>query len=204
MNYEVEPYNNTNLRKAIAHAIDREAIIEVILEGYGEELNTIFPPMMAAHDASIKGYEYDLEKAKQYLAAAGYPNGGLKLEIATSGDERNRIAQLIQADLSQIGIEIDIELLEWGAYLEYVGGKTHKMFILGWTNAYEPDGNSFDTFHKDRPSTTNRTNFRNDEISTLIENARQELDWTKREALYKEIQAKIMAEPVWIPLFVKT
>ena len=204
MNYAKEPYNNTNLRKAIAYGIDREAIIDVILEGNGSILNSVFPPMMPAYDDTIEGYNYDIEKAKQYLAEAGYPDGGLTLEISTSGDERNRIAQLIQSDLSKIGITINIELLEWGAYLEYVGGTSHEMFILGWSNAYEPDGNMFDTFHKDRPSTTNRSNFRNDEISAKIEEARQELDWSKREALYKELQAMIMAEPVWIPLFAKT
>ena len=204
MNYAKEPYNNTNLRKAIAYGINRQSIIDVILEGNGTILNSVFPPMMPGYDDTIEGYEYDVEKAKHYMAEAGYPDGGLSLEIATSGDERNRIAQLIQSDLSKVGIDISIELLEWGAYLEYVGGTDHEMFILGWSNAYEPDGNMFDTFHKDRPSTTNRSNFRNDEISAKIEAARQELDWTKREEMYKELQQLIMAEPVWIPLFAKT
>ncbi|MBR4878680.1 MAG: ABC transporter substrate-binding protein [Clostridia bacterium] len=204
MNYAKEPYNNTNLRKAIAYGINRQSIIDVILEGNGQILNSVFPPMMPGYDDSIEGYDYDIEKAKHYMAEAGYPDGGLSLEIATSGDERNRIAQLIQSDLSKVGIDISIELLEWGAYLEYVGGTDHEMFILGWSNAYEPDGNMFDTFHKDRPSTTNRSNFRNDEISAKIEKARQELDWTKREKMYKELQQLIMAEPVWIPLFAKT
>ena len=204
MNYAKEPYNNTNLRKAIAYGINRQSIIDVILEGNGTILNSVFPPMMPGYDDTIEGYEYDVEKAKHYMAEAGYPDGGLSLEIATSGDERNRIAQLIQSDLAKVGIDISIELLEWGAYLEYVGGTDHEMFILGWSNAYEPDGNMFDTFHKDRPSTTNRSNFRNDEISAKIEAARQELDWTKREEMYKELQQLIMAEPVWIPLFAKT
>ena len=204
MNYAKEPYNNTDLRKAIAYAIDREAIIEVVLEGYGEILNTVFPPMMAAYDDTIEGYPYDVEKAKEYLAKAGYPDGGLTVEIATSGDERNRIAQLIQANLADIGITVDIALLEWGAYLDYVAGQDHQMFILGWSNAYDPDGNMYDVFHKDRPSTTNRSNFRNDEVSALIDQARTELDWTKREEMYKQLQQMIMDEPVWVPLFAKT
>lgn len=203
MNYAKAPYDNTNIRKAIAYGINREDIIDVILEGNGTILNTVFPPMMPGYDETIEGYDYDIEKAKHYLAEAGYPDGGLTLEIATSGDERNRIAQLIQSDLSKIGITINIELLEWGAYLDYVGGVDHEMFILGWSNAYEPDGNMYDTFHKDRPSRTNRSNFKNDEISALIEEARQELDWDKREKMYKELQAMIMSEPVWIPLFAK-
>ena len=205
MNYLKKPFDDNRVRKAIAYAIDRQAIIDVVLEGYGEPLNSVFPPMMPAFNDKIEGYPYDLEKAKALLAEAGYNEGSkLTLEIATSGDERNRIAQLIQNDLAKVGITVDITLLEWSAYLEYVGGKDHSMFILGWSNAYDPDGNMFDVFHKDRPSTTNRSHYKNDEVSALIEKARQELDWNKREAMYKELQVKIMDEPVWIPLFAKT
>ena len=205
MNYLQKPFDDLRIRKAIAYAIDRQTIIDVVLEGYGEILNSVFPPMMPSFDPTLEGYDYDLDKAKALLAEAGYADGvGLTLELATSGDERNRIAQLIQNDLSKIGITVDINLLEWSAYLEYVGGKDHKMWILGWSNAYDPDGNMFDVFHKDRPSTTNRSHYKNDEVSALIEQARQELDWNKREAMYKDLQKRIMADPVWIPLFAKT
>ena len=205
MNYLQKPFDDLRVRKAIAYAIDRQAIIDVVLEGYGEILNSVLPPMMPGFDPNVQGYDYDLDKAKALLAEAGYADGvGLTLELATSGDERNRIAQLIQNDLAKIGITVDINLLEWSAYLEYVGGKEHKMWILGWSNAYDADGTMFDVFHKDRPSVTNRSNYKNDEVTTLIEQARQELDWTKREQMYKDLQAMIMAEPVWVPLFAKT
>ena len=203
MNYLQAPLDNDKVRKALAYAVDREAIIEAVLEGYGEILNTVFPPMMPGYNDEIEGYEYNPEKAKELIVEAGYPDG-FSIEMATSGDERNRIAQLVQANYAAIGVTLDINLLEWGAYLEYVGGNDHKMFILGWSNPYNPDGNMFDTFHKDRPATTNRCHFENDEVSALIEQARTELDWTKREEMYKQLQQMIMDEPVWIPLFAKT
>lgn len=202
MNYLQKPLDDLRVRKALAYAVNRDDIIDVVLEGYGEKINTVFPTMMPGYNADVKGYEYDVEKAKALLTEAGFPNG-FTIEMATSGDERNRIAQLVQANYAEVGVNLDIQLLEWGAYLEYVGGDNHKMFILGWSNPYNPDGNMYDTFHKDRPATTNRTHYKNDEVSALIEKARTELDWAKREPMYKQLQEMVMEDPVWIPLFVK-
>lgn len=202
MNQLSAPFDNIKVRQALSYAVNREAMIDVILEGYGTVSNTVFPSMMPGYDGDLALYSYDPEKAKTLLSEAGFPDG-FKTEIATSGDERNRVAQLLQADFAPIGVELDIQLLEWGAYLDYVSGNDHKMFVLGWSNSYNPDDNMTPLFHSTSSSVTNRSHFKNAEIDTLIEAARSELDWAKREPMYKELQKKVMEQAVWIPIYQK-
>ena len=198
-----KPFDDVRVRQALSYAVDKEAVIDVICEGYAIEANSIYPPMMPSFDKDLNLYPYDVEKAKELMTQAGYPNG-VDIKIATSGDERNRIAQLLQADYSQIGVNLDIELYEWGAYIDHISGKDHDMFIVGWSGGYEPDGSSTPLFHSASGGPTgNRWWYNNPEVDALIEKGRSTIAWEEREPVYKEIQRMVMEDAVWIPLFIK-
>ena len=197
------PFDNKLVRQALSHAVNKEAIVDVVCEGYAEVLNTVYPSAINVHDSGLNLYPYDVEKAKALLTEAGFPNG-FKIEMATSGDERNRIAQLLQSDFSKIGVTLDIMLLDWGAYLDYIGRKDHQMYIIGWSSGFEPDSNTTPLFHSTSGGPTgNRAWYANPDVDALIEQGKSTLAWAEREGIYKEIQHKIMEDAVWIPLFAK-
>ncbi|MBR4879459.1 MAG: glutathione ABC transporter substrate-binding protein [Clostridia bacterium] len=197
------PFDNVKVRQALSCAVDKEAIIDVICEGYALQMNTIYPPAMPSYDENLNLYPYDIERAKKLLVEAGYPNG-FEIEIATSGDERNRIAQLLQSDFAKIGVNVKISLLEWGAYLDYIGGTDHQMYIVGWSSGMEPDGSTTPLFHSDSVGPTgNRSWYQNADLDALIEQGKSTLDMDERIEIYKEIQRITMEDAVWIPLFAK-
>ena len=197
------PFDNVKVRQALSCAVDKQAIIDVICEGYAQQVNTIYPPAMPSYDESIDLYPYDIERAKQLLTEAGYPDG-FTIEIATSGDERNRIAQLLQSDFSKIGVNLEITLLEWGAYLDYIGGTDHQMYIVGWSSGMEPDGSTTPLFHSESVGPTgNRSWYQNEELDALIDEGKSTMNMDDRLGIYKEIQRIVMEDAVWIPLFAR-
>ena len=95
----------------------QQEIIDVVLEGRGQVANSVMNVNIPGYSEEITGYSQDLEKAKALMAEAGYADG-FKTTLFASGDVRNREAQIIQAQLLEIGIEVDIQLYEWGAFLD--------------------------------------------------------------------------------------
>lgn len=197
------PFDDVKVRQALSSAVDKEAIIDVVCEGYAEAVNTIYPPAMPSYDETLNLYPHDIERAKKLLSESGYPDG-FKIDIATSGEERNKIAQLLQSDFAKIGVDLNITLLEWGAYLDFIGGRNHQMYIIGWSSGTEPDGSTSPLFHSESVGPTgNRSWYQNEELDALIEKGRATIEEGERDAIYKEIQRIVMEDAVWIPLFVR-
>ena len=205
MNCEKEPFNDPKVRQAINYALNQQEIIDVVLEGRGQVANSVMNVNIPGYSEEITGYSQDLEKAKALMAEAGYPDG-FKTTLFASGDVRNREAQIIQAQLLEIGIEVDIQLYEWGAFLDAINKGEHDMFISSWSNAtMDPDASIFPLFHtKNFGATGNRAFYSNPEVDTLIEQAQKESDNAKRMELYKEIQQKINDDAPWVCLFYGT
>ena len=200
-----EPFNDPKVRQAINYALNQQEIIDVVLEGRGQVANSVMNVNIPGYSEEITGYSQDLEKAKALMAEAGYPDG-FKTTLFASGDVRNREAQIIQAQLLEIGIEVDIQLYEWGAFLDAINKGEHDMFISSWSNAtMDPDASIFPLFHtKNFGATGNRAFYSNPEVDTLIEQAQKESDNAKRMELYKEIQQKINDDAPWACLFYGT
>ena len=75
----------------------------------------------------------DVEKAKELLADAGYPDGFSTTLWTNENQQRIDIATIVQSQLEAVGIEVSVEIVEWGQYLEDTAAGKHDMFILGWT-----------------------------------------------------------------------
>jgi Bacterial extracellular solute-binding proteins, family 5 Middle. len=201
-----KPLDNKLVRQALNHAVDKNAIIEAFYEGYAIPAVNPMPPVIAGYNDAISDYEYDLEKAKQLLAEAGYPDG-FEIELWAMPVPRpympdgQKVAEAIQASWAKIGVKAKIVSFEWATYLEKTAAGEADAFMLGWTG----DNGDADNFlyvllDKDNIGTNNYTYYSNDELHDILIQAQREVDGDKRNALYRQAQEIIKEDAPWIPL----
>ncbi|MDW0116216.1 glutathione ABC transporter substrate-binding protein [Sporosarcina thermotolerans] len=189
-NLNKEPFNNVKVRQAISYAIDTESIISGVYNNVGTLATSTMGPAIWGFNDKLKGYSYDLEKAKALMAEAGYKDG-FKTTIWTNDNKaRMDVAEVVQSQLKGLGIDLEIKVVEWGAYLEGTGKGEHDMFILGWSNMTgDADYNQYFLFHSAAHGNTgNRAFYSNPKVDDLINKGRQETDPEKRLAIYAEAQ----------------
>ncbi|EGL83680.1 ABC-type transporter, periplasmic subunit [Caldalkalibacillus thermarum TA2.A1] len=189
-NLNKKPFDDVRVRQAINWAVDTEAIIDHVYNGVGMKAEGPMGPRVWGYHPDLKGYGYDPEKAKQLLAEAGYADGFQTTIWTNDNPERMNVAEVVQSQLKEVGIEADIEVMEWGAYLEHTAAGKHDMFILGWSNMTgDADYNQYYLFHSAaHGSAGNRTFYTNERVDELIELGRQETDPEQRLAYYHEAQ----------------
>ena len=138
INNAAPPLNNLKVRQAIAHAIDRKAIIDGVMFGYGTPIGSHFAPHHPDYLDLTASSQHDPEKAKALLGEAGYGDGfDLTLKLPPPSYAR-RGGELIQAQLAAIGINARIETLEWAQWLEEVfRGKNYDLTIISHTEPFD-------------------------------------------------------------------
>ncbi|GAE28259.1 oligopeptide ABC transporter [Halalkalibacter wakoensis JCM 9140] len=195
-NTEKEPFDNKLVRQAITMAIDNETIVNAINDGVGVPAIGPLAPDVFGFDESQDALDYDLEAAQELLAEAGYADG-FETTIWTN-DNRGRMdtAEFVQAELAKIGITVNVEVLEWGAYLEQTANGAHDMFILGWTTVTgDADYGMYPLFHSaNYGEAGNRTFFSTPELDEILVEARQNPDQDERLALYSQAQEILVEE----------
>lgn len=198
-NVNKAPFNNPKVREAISYAINQGPIIDVAFVGGAIPADSIIGPELFGY-YPVEKYEYNIEKAKELLKEAGYENG-LKTKIWINDNPvRRDIAVILQDQLKQIGIDVAIETLEWGAYLDGTARGEHEMFILGWgTVTRDPDYGITALVSTDtQGGAGNRSFYSNPKVDELLKAGRAELDVEKRKEIYKEIQEIIRKD---IPMY---
>lgn len=147
-NTKKKPFDDVRVRQAVAYAIERDSIIKGVFNNVGSRTLTALSPKMPGYNANLTDYDYNINKAKQLLAEAGYPNG-LKTSIVTDDrKERVNVAEVLQSLLKGIGIDLEVKVVEFGAYLDITGKGEHSMFYGGWGNATgDADYNQYNVFH---------------------------------------------------------
>lgn len=199
-NVQKEPLDNKLVRQAINYALDVEAIVDYIYTGLAVQINGPIPPTVWGYNAELPGYEYDPEKAKALLAEAGFPNG-FKTSIWTNDNPlRMQIAEMFQANLADVGIDVDVQVIPWATFLADTATGKHDMFILGWgTVTADADYGLFSLFHSTQfGDPGNRSFYSNPRVDELLELGRQEGNPDKRMAIYAEAQELIADEAPWI------
>lgn len=199
MNTAKEPFNDVRVRRAINHAIDKEQLIDVILRGSGEPATQVLNSSLLGHNPEIEDYEYDPEKAKELLAEAGYPEG-FEAELWTNDNQiRVRMTEMIQAQLREVGINLTLKTIEWGAYLEDTATGLQDMYMLGWSiSTADADQGISGLYHsKNLGSGGNRSFYENDRVDELLDlGARENQDIEQREKYYQEAQQIIVDDAV--------
>ena len=187
-NTQKEPFNNPLVRQAISKAIDRQTLVDSIYEGYGI-------PAIGPLSADIFGYtddlnyvEYNIEEAKALLAEAGYADGFSTTIWTNDNPARVNVATVLQQSLKELGIVVEIGVMEFGTYLDKTAAGEHDMFILGWSNATgDADYGLYALFHSSQHGEPgNRSFYKNKKVDELLEAGRREADLTAREGIYKE------------------
>jgi peptide/nickel transport system substrate-binding protein len=199
-NVQKAPFDQLNVRKAITQAIDRKAVLEGVFQNSGILADSPMSPKVFGYSDDVKPYDYDLENAKALLREAGLE--GLKVTITTNDrKERINVAEVVQSQLKKIGINAEVEVLEWGAYIEALNNGEHEMFVGGWGNATgDGDYNQYNVFHSSsHGGAGNHTYYNNPEVDRIIEDARKEIDEETRRSLYEQAMKMEMEDAAMIP-----
>ena len=183
------PYDNIKLRQAISYAIDHDEFVAVITQGIGEVAPFYVTPKQWFYIPE-GGYKYDLEKAKQLMAEAGFPNGFDTKLISIAMDPDNTIVQLLQKQLAAIGINITIEPMDATAFRSFMAPSnpdTGPVMGLGKSSLPRVDmGIQMMQFGKD--STTNYSKFSTPEFSVMLENLENTYDINERKKAFAVLQ----------------
>lgn len=201
-NVKKTPFDDVRVRKAVAHAIEMESIIDGVFSNVGTKANSLLGSKVFGYHEQLKAYEYNLNEAKRLLTEAGYPNG-FKTSLKTmDSKERINLAEVVQSQLKGIGIKVDIKVLEYGTFVEQVTGGDAEMFIISWRNATgDADYNQYNLFHSSSHGAAGNTFFySNKEVDRLIESARAVQDDQERIEIYKKAQELEMKDAVYVPV----
>ncbi|MFX3649465.1 MAG: glutathione ABC transporter substrate-binding protein [Paenibacillus sp.] len=198
-NTSKEPFNNPLVRQAVAYAVDKESIVSGVYNNIGKVTDSTLGTTMIGYSSNVKGYSYDLNKAKSLLAEAGYPEGFSATLYTSDNKTRVNVAEVLQSQLKGIGINLEVKVLEFGAYIDAAAKGETEMFLSGWGNATgDADYNQFNLFHSTSKGVPgNHSFYNNPEVDQLIEDARKETDPDKRTAIYeKAIQLELNDVPI--------
>jgi len=200
-NVTKKPFDDVRVRQAIAYAIDREAIVKGVYNGVGKVSNSSLGPKVIGFSSNIKGYNYDLNKAKQLLAEAGYPNGFKATVFLNDNKARSNTAEVLQSQLKGIGIDLQVKVMEFGAYIDAASKGQTEMFLSGWGNATgDADYNQYNLFHSSSKGLPgNHSFYDNKEVDKLLEDGRKEPDAQKRKQIYEKAQEIEMNELPILP-----
>lgn len=207
-NVEIPPFDNKLLRQAFNYAVDRESIIEYVLNGRGVPADSIVPPRMPNYDSITEPYGYDLDKAKALLAEAGYPNGEgldeITLELNSGGTTNELIAEAIQDQLAQLGVDVRLQVVEWTQHLQKIDDGETGFFRLGWIGDYMDPENFLAMMWSENvtPKGTNYSRYNNPEFDRLFEQAIVETDVEKRKQLYQQAEKIAWEDAPWLFLYV--
>ena len=208
-NTEKKPFDNVLVRRAISHAINMEKIVNAIYEGFGVVATNPIPPTLWSYNNSLKGYKYDVQKAKDLLKKAGYEKGfkttlwamPVAREYIPNG---RKMAEAIQADLIKVGVDAKIVSYDWGTYLNKSAMGEHDMLLIGWVGDNgDPDNflNILLSKHSAmmKPS-ENKSFWKNDEYTKLIDQAKIITNVKNRTKLYMKAQEIFEKDAPWKPL----
>ena len=192
------------VRQAIEYAIDKNSIIKTVYEGYGVVPNSILAPSVFGYDKEAPKREFNPQKAKELLKEAGVENLSLKLWIYDE-PSRQQMAQIIQANLKEVGIKVEIEVAEVSTFLQYTGMGEHDILIgLWYVSTGDADYGYYPLLHSTSVGAVgNRSFYMNSKVDLLLDNARKISDLEERTKNYREVQKIIYDEVPLLPISYK-
>lgn len=187
-----EVTQNDQFREALSYLVNREGIVEHVHRGQGSPGKSQIVPNMPHFNEEIDYPRYDPEKAQELIAESGLDEGA-EVEIYTFEDPgMMQITEILEYELGQAGINADVSIEEFGAFLDRVyDTNDYDLFLLGWTGQIDPDRASYRQFHSE--GTANHINFSDERMDELLEKGRA-VDPTSEESIeiYKEVQEIIL------------
>jgi len=199
LNNEKPGLDNQNVRHAINSAIDKESVVTVAYNGMATPSWTAMP-MNFEGTTEENADTYDVEKAKEYLAASGVDPASIELPIICSADTKKRAGEVVQANLKEIGINATIESMDLATYLS-VTAEGNFTACIGGLNSTDTVGYLKSLFHSESIGGANRSRYVDSYVDETIEKLYVTLDDDERYALCEELNEYLNEECVIIPLW---
>jgi len=209
-------FQDERVRRALSHAIDKEEIVKAVLLGLGRPAATPYKPGTFWVNDAIKGPEFDVEKAKALLAEAGWSDTDrdgildkdgkdFSFELVTNkgNEQREKTATIVQRRLSEIGIEVQVKVIEWAAFINnFIDKKKFDAVILGWSLSPDPD--QFDIWHSSKTGEKefNFISYTNSEVDEVLEKGRRTFDREERKKYYDRFQEILNEQQPYTFLYV--
>ncbi|WP_348243235.1 ABC transporter substrate-binding protein [Leptolyngbya sp. DQ-M1] len=202
LNPSFKPLSDVRVRQAIAHAINKPAIVQAFWKGSAQTTPHFVPPALDwSTSPKLQDYDYNPQKARDLLKQAGFPNG-FEIDLWYMPVARpyfptpKPISEAFAADLQAVGIRANLKTKDWAAYLaDRNKNPGYPMFMLGWTGDYgDPD--TFYYPHFGPGSTTDLGGWKNDRVTQLLNQARATSDRSARAKLYAEVDEIVHREAV--------
>jgi peptide/nickel transport system substrate-binding protein len=199
-------FADRRVRQAFAHAIDKRQVMEGVRLGLAREATGPYKPGTWVYTDKVKTYPYDMDKARRLLAEAGWTRNAdgllvkdgrpFSFELLTNqgNDERKKIAEIVQAQLRELGVTVEIRPLEWSALLkEYIKKRKFEAIVLGWGIGIDPD--QYVVWHSSQsgPDQLNHISYANPEVDRLLELGRTSCVRSERVKYYHQLQ-EVLAE----------
>lgn len=192
------------VRLAIAHAINRTALIRYLFQGAASAAESVLPPTHWAGNADIAPIAYDPARARQLLHSLGFgPDHPLRLSYKTSADPfRLRLAAAIQAQLAEVGIQVTIQSYDWGTFYGDIKAGRFQLYSLAWVGIKEPDVLRH-IFHSRSlpPDGANRGRYRSPLVDLALDAAQRATTPAEMAAAYRTVQAQVHDDLVYVPLW---
>ena len=207
MSFDVtkKPYDDVRVREALSLATDREGLCKVVFRGYAR-------PARGVTTSAIRYSKYDTtppfekntEKAKKLLAEAGYPNGFKGKIVTSERTDYTGLSTIMQANFKEIGVDMEIMVLEWGAFLEYAWSKDHEPCLNNWWGApaaLDPFFLMHPPFHSSGIGTaTNRGFYKDKIVDEALEAGAVLPNGPERAAAYGRAWDRLNATYPWVCL----
>jgi oligopeptide transport system substrate-binding protein len=198
---------NLNLRKAIAHAINRDEYIEIFTNNVGQKANSIYPPGVPGYDPTTQSpYTYNVEKAKAYLKLAGYPDGKglpeIDYDVRGNSTTSRQIAEFIQLELKKIGIKINVNVNTFPGFLRKLKTGQLQFWQGGWALDYPDAENIIQLLiTKNHPPGPNAYQYSNSIVDKNYPTIAGQRDGTSKFMLMKEVEEQVNKELPWVMLY---
>lgn len=192
------------VRRAIAHAIDRETIIQQVMNRSARTAEALFPPEHWAGSDELEPIPYAPEQARSLLKQAGYTEENpLQLVYKTSSDPfRIRLATIIQSQLNSVGIEVDLRSYDWGTFFGDIKAGRFQLYSLTWVGLRTPDSFRY-IFASDSipPNGANRGRYSNKQVDELLDQAERQYSLEALAGNYRRIQRILHDDLPYVPLW---
>jgi ABC-type oligopeptide transport system substrate-binding subunit len=206
-NVTAKPFDDPKVRQAFNYALDREKIASVTLKKTVVKADSILPPGMPGQNDKVKGLDFDVSRARQFIAESSYRDVKNFPEIVLTimGNRAAappEVAAMAAMYKQNLGVDIRIRQMDRDTFLDTLAKKRElfQMYYSGWVADYADPQNFLDVlFHTD--STENHMQYTSPEVDRLLERARAERDTTTRWRLYSDAESQILKDAPWVPLW---
>jgi peptide/nickel transport system substrate-binding protein len=209
-------FADVRVRRAFAHAIDKQEIVDAVLFGLGRPTESPYRPGTKWINENLEPYGYDPAKARALLAEAGWTDTDgdgildkdgkpFSFRIITNqgNDQRLKAATMVQKRLQDVGVDVSVRVIEWAAFLnDFLEKGRFETIMLGWSLSLDPD--QYEIWHSSKtgPKQFNRIGYANAEVDELLEKGRRTFDDDERKRIYDRFQEILRDDQPYTFLFV--